>query len=347
MKNHVRLVHKDNVLAILSNIELNIASSAFYNGGFRRTRTIVNAEVPDTYGNQRLHEDPISFVQAAGKRLGVPQDFVGMVTAAKIKNFSLVKERRGDLAVCTIATAGCSHSESAGEPIEVQEIEGTINVIVLVDADPTESCLIATLANAVEAKAAAMRDLDIRSRYSGDSATGTITDSIAVAATNRGPRIVLGGPPSELGQLVGKSVRQAVTEAIANQGECLPRRSLLDRLAERHLQLTKLTSELSKIKALNVGNIGLDSRIKGILNDPFFASVVLAAMKLDDDIEKGLIPSELSEINRLASFLGGLLSKEPLEGDELEKVDLPPFLRGVLVAMLGSKAHVATSESLK
>jgi len=344
---NVRLILKDNVLGVLSESELNTVSSVFYNGGFCRTRAIINTEVPVTYGDRRLHDDPKAFVLTAAKKLGVPSDFVGMVTAAKIKNFSLVKKKKGELRVCVIATAGCSHSESAGEKIDVEEIEGTINVIVIVDADPTESCLVATLATVVEAKAAAMRDLDIRSRYTGDSATGTITDSIVVAATNRGPKMILGGPPSELGQLVGNSVRQAVMEAITKQGECLLSRSVLDRLRERHLSVEKLASELCKLKSLDTGEGALNSRLSLILKTPFSASVVMAAVKLDDDLVKGLVPAELRETGVLARHFGGLLNRVAVKETELKTVNLPPFLREVLVALLKSEVPKGKSESLK
>ena len=67
--------------------------------------------------------------------------------------------------------------------MDVQEIRGTINIIVLIDANPTDSCMVASLITATEAKSAALRDLDVRSLYTGDSATGSITDSVTVAST--------------------------------------------------------------------------------------------------------------------------------------------------------------------
>ena len=347
VENHVRLVLKDTVLAVLSDAELSTVSGAIHNGGFRRTRAIINTEVPEMYGDRRLHEDPITFVMASAKKLELTSDFVGMVTAAKIKNFSLVKKAKGDLVVSVVATAGCSHSESAGEEIAVEEIAGTINVIVVVDGHPTESCLVATLATAVEAKAAAMRELDIRSRYTGDAATGTITDSVVVAATNRGAKIIPGGPASELGQLVGHCVRRAVKEAITNQGECLPRRSVADRLKERHLAVEKLASELCKVKSLGFDEAEITRRLTAILKDPFASSVVMAAVKLDEDIERGLVPPELGESGGLAERFGSLLASKPIKKSELESVNLPPFLRAVLVALLKKAVSGVKTESLK
>ena len=123
-----------------------------------------------------------------------------MITAAKVKNYSLVTKKSDDFSVSVVATAGCSHGESSGEEMDVEEAPGTINIIVLIDGKPTESCLVASLITATEAKSAALRDFDVRSFYTGDSATGSITDSVTVATTSQGKTIVYGGPASKLGR---------------------------------------------------------------------------------------------------------------------------------------------------
>ena len=77
----------------------------------------------------------------------------------------------------------------------VQEIHGTVNIIVLIRiADPTDSCMVASVITATEAKSAALRDLTSEDLYTGDSATGSITDSVAVASTCTGKIINYGGP---------------------------------------------------------------------------------------------------------------------------------------------------------
>lgn len=352
VENKVKLVIKDNLLAVISTAELNAVSTAIYNGGFKKTKAILNAQVLDEYGDRRLHEDPLKFIRDSGKRLDLPEGFVGMVTAAKIKNFSLIKKKQGDLAVSVVVTAGCSHAESAGEKIGLDEIMGTINVIVVVDGNPSESCMIAALATAVEAKAAAMRDLDVRSRYSGDAATGTITDSLVVAATGVGEAVGYGGPASELGQLVGHCVRNAVKAAVTNQGECLPVRSVAERLRERQLPIEKIACELAKIKGLGMDEAALAARLAEVLEEkPFFASLVLAAVKIDEDVEKGLVPPEFGKIEVFRERLGEFLSKKSggktVKKAERVTVDLPPFLREVLVAILESGVSGEKSARLK
>src|SRR4030042_1891872 len=190
----VKLIQEENVLAVLSESPLNTISSAFHNGGgLKKTNAILNVEVLKSYSDRSLHDNPEAYIMESSKKIGLNESFIGMVTAAAVENFSLVSKREDDLGVNVIATAAdneghtCNHAESAGEKIEVKVIEGTINIIAVVDGNPTESCLAGLILTLTEAKMAALRELDIRRRYSGDQATGTITDSVVVAETNRGP----------------------------------------------------------------------------------------------------------------------------------------------------------------
>ena len=225
--NSGKLVLKENVLAAIFDTELSTVSSAIYNGGFKKAKAILNVQAPEEFSDQELHANPQKFIVDSAKKVGISENFVGMVTAAAVDKFVLVTKKYGDLAVSVIATAvdpegnTCSHAESAGEIIKVEEMTGTINIMVIIDGNPTESCLVSTVLTATEAKTAALWELDIRSRYSGDVATGTITDAIIVAKTNRGAPIVNGGPASKLGQLVGYCTRKAVKEAVMRANEYL------------------------------------------------------------------------------------------------------------------------------
>jgi adenosylcobinamide amidohydrolase len=225
--NFGKLVLKDNVLAVISDIELSTVSSAIYNGGFKKTKAILNVQTPEELSDRKLHENPQKFIIDSAKKLGLSENFVGMITAAAVDKFALASKKDGDLTVTVTATAvdpegnTCSHAETAGETITVEEMPGTINIMVVIDGNPTESCLVSTVLTATEAKTAALWELDIRSRYSGDVATGTITDAIIVAKTNRGAPIVYGGPASKLGQLVGYCTRKAVKEAVMKANKYL------------------------------------------------------------------------------------------------------------------------------
>jgi adenosylcobinamide amidohydrolase len=328
----VKLILKENVLAIVSDSPLSTASSAIHNGGFKKIKTILNIGVPEGYSDVSLHQDPEAFIAERSKKIDVPSDFIAMITAATITNYALISKKDGDLAVTVVATAGCkTHAESAGENINSEVTEGTINVIVLVDANPADSCLAALLLTATEAKTAALKDLDIRSWYTGDAATGTITDSVVAASTNRGQIIGYGGPASKLGQLVGHCTRKAVKEAIFKQDGCLPNRSTLERLRERHLPVETLALELSKVKGLSVDAKALEEVLVG---EPLFASVLLAAAQMDEAVEKGLVPLEFGSIEVLSQRFGDLVAPQGWKPDgevDYGMVDLPRFTKQVLV----------------
>jgi adenosylcobinamide amidohydrolase len=330
-----KLLVEDNVIAVTSDTGLLTVSSAIYNGGFKRVNAILNIQVPEGYGDAQLHDDPMHLVRVSAAKVHVQDNYLAMITAAKVSNRHYVAKTDGKTTVNVVATAGASHGESSGEPIDADHEVGTINVIVVINGNPTDSCLVASFLTATEAKTAALNDLDVRSRYNGEAATGSITDSLSVATTNTGPAIELGGPASKLGQLVSACVREAVREALQKQDGTYPSRPVVNRLKERQLPMEKLVAEMSKIKSLNMDEEALTAKLSNILTNPLYASFLLAAAKLDGDVKKGLIPSELSDIANVSEHFGSLTSKEKRKiRVELDDVDLPPFVKQTLFNIL-------------
>ena len=330
LASNTKLIIKDNVLAVFSDKALMTVSSAFYNGGSKQVKAVLNVGVPEGYNDRSLHLDPLELITSSAAKLNLTKDYLAMVTAAKIKNYSLVSKKADDFSVSVAVTAGCKHGESSGEEMDVQEILGTINIIVLIDGMPTDSCMVASIITATEAKSAVLRDFDVRSLYTGDSATGSITDSVAIASTNEGKTISYGGPASKLGKLVGYCTRKAVTEALIKQEPIWACRTVLDRLKERHLPLEKLAAEVSKIEGLAVDAKGLAEILK---DKPLANTYLLAAAKLDDDFKKNLLPAELGNVAELSRCFGSL-ARSQLDCSKLpgyDSVDLPPFLKHALI----------------
>jgi adenosylcobinamide hydrolase len=320
-----KLVIKENVLAVISEKGLATVSSAVFNGGFSHVKAIVNVGVPPGYSDQALHMDPMVLITSSVAKLGITKDYLAMVTAANVQNYALVTKKTDAFSVSVAATAGCSHGESSGEQMDVPEMFGTINVIVLIDGNPTQSCMVAAVITATEAKSAVLRDFDIRSRYTGDSATGSITDSVTVASTGTGKAIQLAGPASKLGKLVGYCARQAVTQAILRQEPVWANRTVLDRLKERHLPLEKLAAEVSKIEGLAVTAEELAKTLK---NNPSALALLLAAAKMDDDYKKNLLPTDLPDWETASRSL----TDTDYSGlPNYSAVDLPPFLKATLI----------------
>lgn len=346
---NVKMILKDNIIAVVSDKPLNTVGSAFHNGGLKKTRVIINAQVPTDYNDHSLHQDPEAFIINCFNKLdlkGFAEDFVGMVTFAVVDAYSSASMRDDDLAVSVIATAGCTHAESAGEKTVTDHTAGTINLIVIIDGHPTESCLVSTIITATEAKTAALKELDVRSLYTGSEATGTPTDAIVVAETGHGASIIYGGPISKLGQLVAQCTKRAVKEAVAKApiGGYPQRRSLKERMAERHLPLEKMASELSKVKSLEADEKTIALALEKILADDVSAAVLFAAVKMNEEVKRGFAASQLHEIDELGMrFSERLIKRAPepvklagvkVDPAELNEVDLPPFLKPILISMV-------------
>jgi adenosylcobinamide amidohydrolase len=316
---NLKFIVKDNVLAFTSSEGFDTVSSAIFNGGAKHVKYVLNIGVPPGYSNIALHMDPMDLITMSAAKLEVRKDYLAMVTAANVHNFSLVSKKNDECTVYVAATAGCSHGESSGETIKLEEITGTINIIVLIDGAPVQSCLAAAMITATEAKSAALHDFDVRSRYTGDLATGSITDSVTVATTNKGIPIVLGGPASKLGQLVGVCARQAVTEALLKQEPVWGNRSVFDRLKERHLPIEKLAAEVSKIKGFEITAEKLTELLK---NNPSALASLLAAARMDDDYKKNLLPTDFKDWNQITNCEG------------YEAAQLPPFIKDTLIKII-------------
>jgi len=344
MKQHLipgssaKIVTKDNILAIISDTPLTTISSGIYNGGYKKVNAILNVSVPDDYNDKHLHDDPMNLVYDAQKNLQITNNYIAMLTAAKIQNLSIATRQIGDITITAIATAGWRHGESAGETIENNHYtHGTINIIVVLNANPTDSCLVSLFLTATEAKTAAMNDYDIRSRYSGDVATGTITDSLSVAVTGQGEKVELGGPASNVGQLVASVVRQVVKEAADKQEGPHKGRLLARRLSERCLSIDYLAAEFSKVQVFGDQKTIISVLEQVFVVRPVFATFLLAAAKLDDDFKKGLIPNEFGDVFSLSEMFGCLILRENIIEELpllLSEVNLPPFTKQAVNAIL-------------
>jgi hypothetical protein len=154
--------------------------------------------------------------------------------------------------------------------------------------------MVGTVNTATEAKTVALRELDIRSHFSGDLASGTITDSVVVACTKRGPSIKYAGTATILGELIGKSIKESVKKAIHKQESVVPNRHLTKRLEERGISVAKMTTLFSQIHPDIRENSEklrqFKEEIQRVLSDQNVASLVIAALRLDDDAKMGLIP---------------------------------------------------------
>ncbi len=157
----------------------------------------------------------------------------GLVTSAKIHNYSIAVERYRDIEVMTITTAGVRvNAVSAGDVASYYELNGeydfdlnenpnpnkpgTINNIILINCKLDENSLLLAEMIAVEAKAVALRDLMASSNYSDEVATGTGTDGIAIFSNFESENFIENvSKHAKVGELIANAVIKSIKESLA------------------------------------------------------------------------------------------------------------------------------------
>jgi iron complex transport system ATP-binding protein len=344
---------QENKLVLKSKTPLKILSSAVLNGGLLEANSIVSVHVPEETGlnvDDNVHMDAGEFLRTETAKLGIPQDqLVGIMTAAKMKNVDVATSKFEDITLTAIATAGVHFAATAGDAIASRQSAfppmkwGTINIIVLVDGDLTDSCMVNAVSTITEAKTVALRELDVRSRFSGEIATSTVTDSVVLACTKKGQKIEFAGTATPLGELIGKSVRKAVKEALRNQENIVSDRPLVRRLKERGITVENMTTLFSQISSIldenDEARMQFIAEVKKALSDQNIAALVIAGLRLDEDAKTGLIPENpaneygrnfvLSKI--LQKAVTDYLSKE----NKAYKYVRPDYLSSIFAEKMG------------
>jgi adenosylcobinamide hydrolase len=139
----------------------------------------------------------------------------------------VVREKSyAEFKVCCLATAGAKGNALRTGVDEAVYVErdgkfmstlGTINVILLTNATLTNGAMARAIITATEAKTAALQDLNVKSTYSQNQATGTGTDNVIVVSGNGlGKPLRITSGHTKMGELIGFSTKTAVAEALKN-----------------------------------------------------------------------------------------------------------------------------------
>ena len=201
---------------------MEVLSSAVLNGGDRTTTVLFIMQVPKDYNDM----EPRSHADRVRASLGLPEDAVGMMTAAEVDYvFNLRSSEVDGVRMEAVATAGLSNHVVAGELLEDWEerhrvslerarimMVGTINIAVISSVPLTMEGKVNLMIPLVEAKSAAMADHGFRE-------TGTTSDSMAVVSPIGGDGIPYTGTGSAPGIAAARAVRSAVGHALGVRGE--------------------------------------------------------------------------------------------------------------------------------
>ncbi|AHD07003.1 adenosylcobinamide amidohydrolase [Paenibacillus larvae] len=175
-------------------------SSSIWGGGVGEKKYIVNRQVTKGYNCDEPLEEMAVFFEHEGIN---GTQAAGFLTAARVKDFgfaslvwppeALERGLEPELAVSAWATAGFSNKARAGLRVPEEVLfPGTINIVVIVDAQIGDAVLAGAFITATEAKTAALQDLGITVE-GGLSATGTTTDAVPCCSNRKGPILYLYG----------------------------------------------------------------------------------------------------------------------------------------------------------
>jgi adenosylcobinamide amidohydrolase len=206
-----------------------VLSTAPYNGGLREDlRAVFNHDATVGAGMAVTLKAPsyAEHMVILSRELGLsPEESAGLTTAAQMENVSVKTETWGKITVTAIVTGGvevnggragdpASWDEMSGKPVEAEK-PGTINIMVFFNVNLTPGALTRALVTCTEAKTAALQELAAPSRYSRGLATGSGTDGTILCANMDSAMLLTdAGKHNKLGELIGRSVKAAVKEAL-------------------------------------------------------------------------------------------------------------------------------------
>lgn len=200
----------DEVLIVQSTTPLMAISSGVVGGGIGQTQAIINMHVHKNYNCASPADD----LHALAQRRGISEPFQGFMTAVYLNKTQSVTLREGNLTVTALITAGVSNATAAGLSAPAALTPGTINIILLIDANLTPAALVNAVITVSEAKTASLMARNIRTQ-DNLPATGTSTDAVCIACTGRGPVSDYAGPATIVGWLMACAVRQCIDAALA------------------------------------------------------------------------------------------------------------------------------------
>ncbi|WP_407422622.1 adenosylcobinamide amidohydrolase [Methanobrevibacter sp.] len=296
------------------NVKRNGISTSKLNGGFSSSFTSVF--------NHHLSQEKIDYledhdlqdylIQHCGA-LNVDSSYsTGLTTLAKMENVSIVTKSYKNLEVTAITTAGVrTNAVRAGDPASFYEENGrfgTINTIILINANLGYETLLDAFMSATEAKTVALNDLKIPSQYSNGYATGTGTDGLCVFSSLESDNLLTNaGKHSKLGELIGQSVAESVKKAIKKQVWISPKSqsNALVRLNRYTLDINEFYDSLDCDKEEFIRVLQKDMKKQDNV------AITSSVLNIMDEVECGLVKKE--EALDLAGKIIGNCNSSPIK----------------------------------
>jgi Uncharacterized conserved protein len=326
----IEIHRKEKIIYVNFLVQHRVISTCGVNGGLRDDlEGIANHQLCEPLGHDRkglkvIAEDPFGYLKSVCEKQGLsPEKRALLGTAANMNYAAVESQEYRCLQVVAISTGGVkTNAGRAGDPAtiyekdgkfistkgEVDEPHGTINTIIIINQELTHGAMVSSLITASEAKAAALQELAVNSRYSCGLATGTGTDQVGIASRLTGEIPLTGaGKHTKLGELIGLTVINSIKKTLALQDSLTPQSQ---RSAKVHLErfgidkesmIEKICSFLNEEKSKL-----LQKNFASINRDSVTVAATSALVHLRDKIEWGILPE--NSLPEIFSSYGAQLS---------------------------------------
>ncbi|RTR02485.1 hypothetical protein EKG36_12345 [Halomonas nitroreducens] len=193
---------------------LRTLSSALVGPGLGWSRDFCNFHVDKGYAGRAPRADLLAWL--AERRLDAA-GCVAMMTAVPLAHLALEEADAGERTVLAAVTAGVGNAVDITAPVQGDPrlVAGTINLLVFIDGHLGDGALVNAALSASEAKVRALDACGVRDPHAGTPATGTSTDCLAIAATQRGAPTPYAGSGTRLGRAIGGAVFRAIRTSLA------------------------------------------------------------------------------------------------------------------------------------
>ncbi|MFJ7982018.1 adenosylcobinamide amidohydrolase [Lysinibacillus xylanilyticus] len=205
----------DRYIKLQSEFPLKAVSSAVHNPGIGWYDCLLNRSVPIDYVISDVKKEVAGFLL---KEHFSSTGTVVMLTAVPTNLVAINEFKVSFGSVLVAVTAGVGNAVDVSRTHERQDEPhiGTINTWVIVNGCLSEEAFFQAMMTATEAKTKALQSENIRDELSGTIATSTATDSLLIAATQKGEEMLYGGPITDVGKIIGKGVFETTVQAIKN-----------------------------------------------------------------------------------------------------------------------------------
>ena len=325
-----------------------VLSTSPNNGGFREDLTAVfNNDGTIGAGMASTLRAPTygEHMALVSEELGLdPDTSAGISTAAQMENVSIKTESYKDITVTAIVTGGVEVNggrvgdEASWDELEKKPVEkphlGTINIMLFINTDLTPGALIRSLVTCTEAKTAALQELMAPSRYSRGLATGSGTDSTTIVANAESPiTLEYAGKHCKLGELIGKSVKEAVKEALYLQTDLCPerQRDVLRRVDRFGITTQSLWQRMGENELADYRKDRFAMCLETYFREERLVSLVSLYAHMIDQTAWDLITTE--EAEGLASFLLGAMMIPDLSDIKLKSGDKTEMIDAMIEAL--------------